>query len=168
MTQRAKYRYHHLFKSNTYIDQLVQRLASFNTIQLFIGFLVLNLGFQLLISFIFPADFQHPVMKLTPWKRYLLGALVVPVLETCVYQVLLQRLVLKKMKKLKIYAILISAVVFGLMHDFSKFYVASAFFGGILLAMLYYIAKEKRQAPVVYVSLIHCCYNFLLMSFANL
>jgi membrane protease YdiL (CAAX protease family) len=61
--------------------------------------------------------------------------------------------------------ILLSAIVFGLLHTYNSVYIAYAFFSGLLLSLSYYYRLNSH--PYVFAFLIHSIYNLLTFLLNN-
>lgn len=61
--------------------------------------------------------------------------------------------------------ILLSAIVFGLLHSYNSVYVLYAFFSGLLLSLSYYYRLNSHPFVIVY--LIHSIYNLLTFLLNN-
>lgn len=82
---------------------------------------------------------------------------IAPILETLVYQYLIIRLFMyfAKSRKYYPYAILTSAIVFGLGHTYNPGYVFFAFFIGLVLAYMYYFYSKQPAKAFWSIVLVH-------------
>lgn len=93
---------------------------------------------------------------------FIMFALVVPILETLVFQKFIIDF-LQKNHIGTIQAILISSVIFGLMHNASMLNIINSSISGIVLAYSYCIYKQKKDEPFKTVCYIHGAHNFISM-----
>jgi len=91
----------------------------------------------------------------------LVATLIMPIIETLVFQhwvfKLLEKTGLKKNKYLWI--IIISSVLFGISHDYSLRYVVFAVSEGFVLAYTYYFYRKNTAKAFWTTTLIHCLRN---------
>ena len=109
------------------------------------------------------ADFQESSLLVEFITIGILG----PIIESILSQ-LIPIYLLSLIKKLPLWSIiLISAVGFALMHNYSWLYIVYSFFIGILYATTFLICKIKRGYSLAFrsVCLIHSLYNITVFSF---
>jgi len=84
-----------------------------------------------------------------------------PLLETLIFQYFLIEYVF--VNKLKKYAIVLSALSFGLTHYYSIYYIILSFFAGLVLSYTYVFAKNKnlKPSPFFIVFIVHLICNLL-------
>ncbi|MCL2415139.1 MAG: CPBP family glutamic-type intramembrane protease [Bacteroidales bacterium] len=157
------------------MQKLIDKLASYNT---FI-FIVIILG----IDFLFLA---FHFFVIVPWYENLFGiitgpvdfldsvpfyvglivvALIVPLTETLVNQFLVIYLLLRFTRFPLWIVICISALIFGVLHIYSVFYVFCAFVGGFIYAIAFVACKQKKGYfyAIWVVALIHGLYNGIIV-----
>lgn len=93
--------------------------------------------------------------------KILIIGIIAPLLETLLLQSIPIRLTLYFKPDGRLTAILISAIIFGLLHYYSIFYIIYGFLGGLLFATVYMICKDKRNHVYAYfiVVLLHSIWN---------
>ncbi len=96
------------------------------------------------------------------YAQMLVGVVIAPLLETLEQHLLIK--LIRYITPSKIYAILGSAIVFGLSHSYSLTYMIYAFFPGILLAYIYLASYERNEKPIWNTFLEHGLYNLILIS----
>ena len=132
---------------------------------LLILFILFNLTITCIFSYILfknaNVDSGSPTsMGVLPSPVYFFVAVIlVPVVETYIYQHLIIEKVIKVMDS-KIIAILISASVFGLMHTYSTPYILKCTINGLSYGIAYVIFKSRNNHPVTSVAIIHAAHNF--------
>lgn len=96
-------------------------------------------------------------------KNMIQGVIILPVLETLIFQALVYWLLKKVYKHSSfMYAyIFISALCFGLSHPYSITYFCYTFLGGIVLAFCYYHFVGKNA--IIKLALLHGIFNLTLM-----
>ncbi|HBO27813.1 MULTISPECIES: CPBP family intramembrane glutamic endopeptidase [Culturomica] len=85
-----------------------------------------------------------------------------PIIETALYQTLIFKFT-KWLNFNDITIVLISAVCFGLMHDYSLFYMISTFFTGSILMYTYILRAKYRNKPYWSITLAHSTINVLAL-----
>lgn len=74
--------------------------------------------------------------------------------------------IIKNKKKAFIISLIISPILFAMMHLHSVFYMIFALYGGIIMVLAYFIALERGNKPLLFVFCIHVFQN-LLVYFIN-
>lgn len=125
-------------------------------------FVAIKLLIAYLFSLVALEFLGRSVMSDTPeWgtktQSFIAVVLLGPLVETYVCQYLFFKYLLKHLSGGVI--ILLSAIVFGLLHTYNSVYVLYAFFSGLLLSLSYYY--RLNSYPFVIVFLIHSIYNLL-------
>ena len=98
----------------------------------------------------------------------LVGAIIVaPFLETIFFQFLPLIIVHYHFKKYKYrycIIILLSAIVFAVLHPHELFYFTAMLSLGLTLSFTCFIFIRKKQHPILYTSLVHAGYNGFLLA----
>jgi len=120
-----------------------------------------------IIVSLFPEDLfinpntLHFEMKIGFSLSLIIVGIINPIIETVIYQWGIIHLVCKLIKSNNInyyFSILISAIVFGLMHSHSHIYMIYAFLTGLILGFLTYALMNKRHGFWI-IATIHCIHN---------
>jgi len=139
-------------------------------------FIVLSITTCLLISFLISLILSYvniDYLEIDYLKNkglsyiFILTVLVAPVLETLIFQYGIIELLFRLKNKNKIlYAILASAIVFGLSHYYNIFYVLNSFILGLAFATFYIIAKIRKDINPLYLLFsIHSLINLVAFIF---
>ena len=94
----------------------------------------------------------------------LMAVIVVPLIETLIFQSLIIEVICKIIKRPRrniCIAVLVSSLAFGLNHSYSLSYVIFTFFGGIGLALAYYLGRYRKEGAITLVFILHSMYNLL-------
>lgn len=95
----------------------------------------------------------------------ILGSIIVPVLETAIFQVipleLIRLIPCRKRRVITIIAVIVSAGLFASSHPFSVNYVIFTFIFGLLFATAYLICRDKENCGYAFmtITLIHSIWN---------
>lgn len=92
----------------------------------------------------------------------LIAVIVVPLLETLLFQSLIIEIICKIIKRPRknIYiALIVSSLAFALNHTYSLSYVIFTFFVGIIFALAYYLGRYRKESAIILVFIIHSIYN---------
>ena len=121
---------------------------------------IVHLSFKMLqlddIQFNEPLiNLEKPVLTVDLLLDILIFA---PIIETALYQTLIFKLT-KWLHFNNITIVLISAICFGLMHDYSLFYMISTFFIGSILMYTYILRSEYNNKPYWSMTLAHSAVN---------
>jgi membrane protease YdiL (CAAX protease family) len=94
---------------------------------------------------------------------FVLTCIFAPILETYLFQYLIIENCYKYIKKNKVvWSILISSVVFAVLHYYSFLYIISTFLLASSYAFFYIVAKKKRGVNAYWVIvLVHAIQNFI-------
>lgn len=117
------------------------------------------------ISKLTQADELNNIKYFNPGTNWIVifitSVIIAPVIETFFAQQLVIEILYRNFKgdKLKIYGILISALVFGAFHWYNVFAIIAGFITGIILAWNYMYFREKGTA-FLQTALLHAAYNF--------
>lgn len=87
-----------------------------------------------------------------------IGVIVMPPIETLVCQWAPFALC-RRLKLSKAIAIVVSAIVFGVLHSYNPWYMLQAFFIGLVLAFTYVLAERRRESPFWMVTGVHAARN---------
>jgi membrane protease YdiL (CAAX protease family) len=88
------------------------------------------------------------------------AALLAPLLETLIFQYLLYKVIYRiKSKNKAVLYLHVSAILFGVSHDFNYSYIAFAIAIGYLLAYIFYFYHRNIQKAFWTTALIHGMYN---------
>lgn len=124
------------------------------------------------MSFVFTftlGELDNPITReMSTTEIILFGIIVVPLLETMLFQTLPiwgLRALIKRPRYNLIPCILVSAIAFGFEHPFGWQYVLYGFFMGIGLATLYYLCIYRRQSAFYIVSGFHALWNTIAFIF---
>ncbi|OJX87685.1 MAG: hypothetical protein BGP01_03705 [Paludibacter sp. 47-17] len=101
----------------------------------------------------------------TGFLDFLLIVLLAPFCETFIFQYMPLKLTsyfYKKKTNVFFYTIIVSSVLFGLMHFKSIQYMLIAFFYGLIWSFSCFIFFRRKQNPFLYTTFIHSIYNFIL------
>jgi uncharacterized protein len=102
--------------------------------------------------------------KQSPLRMILLGCVIAPLLETLINQWACLRL-LEKLRVNASVAILISSLVFAVLHDYSFAYMATAFFAGVVLSTVFMIERRRRGHPFLATMATHALKNWIASAF---
>ena len=142
---------------------LVMRLSHQRFFFLFVAFVIINCLCQLLILYFLPTDFEHPSEKYTLIKQIIMIAIVGPIIETLIFQILFLRLILKKITQIEIIAVVLSAILFGLWHSDNITLIAAGFVSGLTLATLFFVFRQKQWSPFFYLAIFHGGFNLIAL-----
>ena len=98
-------------------------------------------------------------MSLT--RAFMILVLIAPFIETIICQFAIIEL-LKKLKLSNQLTVLITAVIFGLLHDYNGFYIVMTVVAGFIFAYYYVALREQgRWYAIFYVFLLHGLANLI-------
>lgn len=128
------------------------------------------LPLTLVIDNFFPSDLDW-LETSSNVKLFFMGVILAPLIETLLYQ----KLIIEVLKRLiphrvqwKTRAILIlSALVFGLMHMPNIPHTFSNFWSGIVLAQTYFLAGRKGFSPFWCTASVHASRNLIVFALMN-
>lgn len=144
-------------------------LLSINIIYL----VALFVGLGILMNYFFyilPFTESSDVVEINNYKEEwgpvgypILLLVVAPLVETLIFKTLVINLSSHLLKRANVYSpkmpVLISAVLFALIHTYNITYVIVTFFAGLLLAILYVIMQKRKENAFLGVSLAHSLHN---------
>ncbi len=101
------------------------------------------------------------IPKLSFIGKIVSASIFIPLVETFIFQYLIIELSsnVKLLKNNNFEIIIISAIIFGLSHNYSFLYIFYSFIIGLFLAYSYIIYKKKNFSPFLIVTLIHSLRN---------
>ena len=94
-------------------------------------------------------------------QAILILVLLVPFLETMIYQYLIIDYLLKKFPSNYLFATSVSTLVFAASHFYSAEYIIKTVLSGFLYSSLYIIFIKKNVQPIIHVALAHSLYNLI-------
>lgn len=126
----------------------------------------------LVISFLITLPFEaflediNFINKQTEWHimRIIFACSISPILETLCFQLLPIQIASSYLKfDNKLYPILISATMFGVMHFQSLLYIICAFLVGIIFALGFIIYRDSKgiKMAVIAISIVHALRNII-------
>jgi len=157
-----------IVKLNARFLRLVMRLSRQRLLLLFVAFVIINCLCQLIILYFLPTDFEHPSEKYTLFKQFIMVVIVGPIVETLLFQILILRFILKKITQIEIIAVVLSAILFGLWHSDNITLIAAGFVSGLTLAILFFVFRQKKWSPFLYLTLIHGGFNLVALVINNI
>lgn len=92
----------------------------------------------------------------------LIGDIVVPLVETLIFQSLIIEIICKIIKRPRkniLIAVVASSLAFALNHTYSLSYVVFAFGMGIIYALAYYLGRYRKESAIILVFILHAMYN---------
>lgn len=95
---------------------------------------------------------------------FIMSVIIGPLFETLIYQLLIievTQLIIKNNRIAFIISILISTFAFALGHTYTFYYFILALYVGALLAIAYYVAREKKNNPLFFVFALHSINNLI-------
>jgi uncharacterized protein len=119
------------------------------------------------ISYLFPPnamDNRTEDLFTSLYEKIIYGVIVIPIIETLLFQTLVILVVCRLIKRPKynLYtAVIISATLFSLNHNYSIYYLIMTFVAGVTLAFAYYIARYRKFNATITIILIHALWNIL-------
>lgn len=144
-------------------------LLSINTVYLVALFVALGILMNYFFS-ILPFTESSDVVEVNNFKEELgpigypiLLLVVAPLVETLIFKTLVINLSSHLLKRANVYSkktpVLISAVLFALIHTYNLTYVIVTFFAGLLFATLYVIMQKRKENAFLGVSVAHSSHN---------
>jgi len=107
-------------------------------------------------------QFQVEAPDVSLLEEFILVALVGPLIETLLFQYLLQSVLLPLFINNLKFNVFLTAILFGLTHFDNWLHVVSASLGGLLYGYAYVLSTAKMTFPFVTVLVIHSLSNALL------
>ena len=146
------------------INKGINALIRINPLLFILFFLIISY-LASYITLLFPASAsQNDTVQLleNQWQKIFIGVLVVPFVETLVFQTLIISIICNIIKRPKysLYtSILISAMAFALNHSYNIYYILNTFLAGIILAFAYYISRYRKMSATLTIFIIHSIWN---------
>lgn len=104
-------------------------------------------------------------------KIFLVGSIFGPLIETAIFQYLpitmYKRYVTSKSKKKELILIIISALIFGLTHNYHLFRIIDATIAGIIFAFIFFYFSGKGKSGFFFTFLIHALFNTYVFILAD-
>jgi uncharacterized protein len=100
-------------------------------------------------------------------EQLIFGVLIVPLIETLLFQSLIITIICKIVKRPRfniIPALTISAMAFGLNHSYNLAYFIYTLTVGFFLALAYYVSIFRKESAILSVFLIHSIFNLISFS----
>lgn len=154
------------------IEKLRQLLSNVNIIFFILIMASIVIGISLSISLL---PFTESIAKPTeieglqeggPLFFFFIAVIIGPLIETLIFQAFILLFINFLLSKFKnesfIIPVLISAIAFGLYHSYNLTYIIYGLFVGLVLASAYTIVlKNRKENPILIVSIIHALVNFV-------
>jgi uncharacterized protein len=138
--------------------------------QIFIGLLSLKVTLGIffhLIGNLFKLNTGGP--SSTTVEERIAIILVVPILESLVFQFLIQEFILKLLHSFKAkfaVSLFFSSFLFSVSHNYSLIYIFSTLMSGLIYSGLYLIIRQKANDKIdaiILTALMHILYNFFVL-----
>ena len=142
---------------------IIQFAQRFRPLTLSIITAVLAFILVALISFFDHADNPVAHMEISFWEKVLLVCVVSPVVETIIFQKIVIDTAFKYTRNYG-FSLIVSALLFALVHNYSFLYVAKMFVAGFLFGLLFIACKGDK--PLLHVMLAHSFYNIIAVIMA--
>lgn len=145
-------------------NKIFQFLINLKSVSYIAIFLLLN-SVIYLFAYLLPSNSSQNDVEdslTTIYEKIGLGVIVVPIIETLLFQSLIISVIcyLIKRPKYNLYAsIFISATAFSLSHSYNIYYIIMTFLTGTTLAFAYYIARYRKFNATITIILIHAIWN---------
>jgi hypothetical protein len=94
-------------------------------------------------------------------EKFFIYVIIVPIIETFIFNFLIQFLLSKFIKSYYI-VILLASVFFGLSHGYGQLYMICTFFGGLIMNTFYYLIAVQHNTinAFLFTYLLHAMHNF--------
>jgi len=155
------------------LDNYFKKLTMFKFVSVMVFLSVLIVLPLVPLSMIFQVDevaSLNSTMDLSFDWQVFIAAIVAPIIETFLFQTL----VILGLRRLKFFrsrmyiVVIISALIFGIVHTYSLIYIMYAFLMGLILAYSYNVYIEKVDSSFIVVALIHSARNILALIAASI
>ncbi|WP_194831040.1 type II CAAX prenyl endopeptidase Rce1 family protein [Prolixibacter sp. SD074] len=135
---------------------------------LLISFLILL--FQNITGISIGNGSENPLLNESKFFVLIIGILIIPFFETLIFQALPFYVINKLIRhKRKLWMFLIvSPILFSLNHLFNPAYILATYFGGLALALIYYIGYYRKENAILLVAVIHLINNLVAFIFRYL
>ena len=146
------------------VNKTINTIIKINPFLLILSVLIISY----LISFItllFPESANQNETEFlleTPWQKIIFGILIIPFLETIIFQTTIISIICNIIKRPKYNfytSIIISAFAFSVSHAYNFYYLIYMFIIGIILAFVYYISRYRKMVATITIFLIHAIWN---------
>lgn len=106
--------------------------------------------------------FQVDATPLGVFGDFMVSVLMVPFLETIIFQVIIIELLIWLRAK-PLVAIMVSSIIFALAHYYNAYYILVVFPSGFLFSYYYYILRTREDVwfALLLVTLLHALINLL-------
>jgi len=120
------------------------------------------LGLQLLIGEQSPSE-AISIGEISIGALIVISIFIAPFLETFIYQSLVFGVLGKVsfFSENQVLIILLSAILFGLGHDYSKLYIIYGMLTGLVLAYGYSLFQWRKEGPYLMISALHAFRNLV-------
>lgn len=116
----------------------------------------------------FPNLEKNPLEKHGVLIQFIAACIIAPLVETLIFQSLLN-LILNKIGIKNLYILIcIPSIIFGLNHLYNPLYMISTFTAGLVMNLLYLFCLQNGKNAYFYVALLHFLYNFYGFTLSNL
>jgi membrane protease YdiL (CAAX protease family) len=153
------------------IDKLRDFLGKLNIIFFILIIAAVITGIALCITSL---PFAESISKLTEIEElqeegsvffFFAVVIIAPLIETLIFQsfiLLFVNFILSKFKNESfLIPVFISAIVFGIYHNYNLTYMILGFIVGLVLASSYVIVLKRKENPILIVAIIHSLVNFI-------
>lgn len=148
-------------KINDIYFNFIEFLSSSNLIKLSTIFIVLNLLITILFSYIIFPNLNLESDKQLGILAFLSIAVIIPILETCLFQSFIIGYFVSKNLLNSLSASFLSSLLFSLAHFYSLEYMLKTFISGFLYGTLYLVAYKKIKYPFFPVAIAHSIFNLI-------
>lgn len=152
---------HRIYEISSFKKQQLDRLTLTKLFALvFIIKIVFSIVTSLIATAIDPALTATPYNDLPLGRDFLLTVVFGPIFETILFQFLVIEAAYH-FKLKTIYAVLISAGLFGITHHYNLVYILVTFISGLLYAVSYVYIRQRYQVSTAFVFVLglHSLYN---------
>lgn len=125
-------------------------------------FLCLSLLLGFITTFLPEPDMKGSLVADNVVIDLLIAVIVVPLIETLLFQGLIIEIVCKIIKRPRkniCIAVMASSLAFALNHTYSIGYFIITLLAGIILALAYYLGRNRKEGGIILVFIIHSIYN---------
>ncbi|MBC5837853.1 CPBP family glutamic-type intramembrane protease [Flavobacterium muglaense] len=147
------------------MNQLETYLSTKKDYQIFFISLIFLLLVILCLSILLESldiEMLNDVMvKKNNWQKFFSGVFVGPLLETFIFQYLLEKILIFTSKNSYQITVL-SAILFGLTHNYQSFYIFYSFTLGFYFTYLYLILLKLKRKAFLTIFLLHSIHNLLV------
>lgn len=158
-------------------ENFILPFRKFSTPKLILLALIVHLIFSLAVSYVVDLyDIKintNPIIFDSIKQEFLFVVIIGPFVETFLCQYFLINLIISltrflfKKESISL-AIFISALIFGLGHQYNYMYMAVTFFTGLLYSTFFIIIKFRKQDAFTCTAIVHALYNLFAFAMKNL